>query len=41
MIRKHFMFNFVHRTAEKLSKLQGRAARAITGESYEVRSTDI
>ncbi len=26
---------------EKLTKLQGRAARAITGESYEVRSTDI
>ena len=26
---------------EKLTKLQGKAARAITGESYEVRSTDI
>ena len=26
---------------EKLTKLQGRAARAITGESYEDRSTDI
>ena len=26
---------------EKLTKLQGRAVRAITGESYDVRSTDI
>ena len=26
---------------KKLTKLLGRTARAITGESYEVRSTDI
>ncbi len=33
--------SFIVEIIEKRPNLQGRAARAITGESYEVRSTGI